>query len=414
MVNFTMMLHPTRPAKKDGSKAVVLRVTNERLRKYIGIGYSCKPEFWDHRKGLFKKAYNPENFKELNNTIKLKIAKAERIVMDFDKEEKPFIYEPFKEKFLIKNEKKTVLSFFDYKIDELTKLGNIGNAEVYKVAKNALERFKPDKNARFQDITVKFLIKYEAFLRNDGCANNTINNYIRTLRALYNTAIDEGLISKDHYPFYNNHTRAGYKIGKLKTATVKRAISMADLKKIQDYQPKELSIEQDAKLFFLFSYYAWGINFIDMANLKWDKNIQYDAIVYSRIKTRHTKTFRVPIKTQLADIFDHYRNYDNDGYVFPILSDFHDTPMRKKTRVKTAIKKINNALGDIGEDLGISTPLTTYVARHTFASTLKNKDVPASVIKEMMGHANEETTEIYLKEFSNDVLSVASENLNIE
>ena len=85
-----------------------------------------------------------------------------------------------------------------------------------------------------------------------------------------------------------------------------------------------------------------------------------------------------------------------------------------RTRVKTVIKKINYALGDIGEDLGISTPLTTYVARHTFASTLKSKNIPASVIKEMMGHANEETTEIYLKEFSNDVLSVASENLNIE
>ncbi|MBT3243776.1 MAG: tyrosine-type recombinase/integrase [Bacteroidetes bacterium] len=74
----------------------------------------------------------------------------------------------------------------------------------------------------------------------------------------------------------------------------------------------------------------------------------------------------------------------------------------------------NSSLSDIGSKLEISTPLTTYVARHTFASTLKSKDVSASVIKKMMGHTSEETTEIYLKEFANDVLSVASERLNTE
>jgi len=72
------------------------------------------------------------------------------------------------------------------------------------------------------------------------------------------------------------------------------------------------------------------------------------------------------------------------------------------------------SMDKMGVHLGILTSLTTYVARHTFASTLKSKEVPASVIKEMMGHANEQTTEIYLKAFGNDVLSVASEHLNIE
>jgi len=151
-----------------------------------------------------------------------------------------------------------------------------------------------------------------------------------------------------------------------------------------------------------------------MAYLRWVKNIQEDAIVYSRIKTRQTKTFRVPMRPQLSEILDHYKQYDNAGYVFPIFNEFHDNPVRKKARVKTALKAINEAVTDMGKELKILTPLTTYVARHTFAITLKSKDVPASVIKEMMGHANEATTEIYLKEFSNDVLSVASEHLNIE
>ncbi|MBT3243775.1 MAG: hypothetical protein HN352_11515 [Bacteroidetes bacterium] len=91
---------------------------------------------------------------------------------------------------------------------------------------------------------------------------------------------------------------------------------------------------QDAKLYFLFSYYAWGINFIDMAYLRWDKKIQGNYIVYSRVKTRHTKTFRIKINTQLTEILDQFRNYSSRKYVFPIFSNFHDTPIVRKPESK--------------------------------------------------------------------------------
>lgn len=413
MANLALILHPTRELI-DGSKVVVLRITHDRQRKYLPMGMSCKPEFWDSKRSQLKKSYNPENYKELNNELKIKFSKAEKIVMKFESDLIPFRFETFQEKFLIKKEKWTVLSFFDKRINELKDLGRYGNASVYQSAKSAVERFKPGKDVYFQDISTQFLVKFEAFLRNTGCGNNTIYNYVKTLRALYNSAISEDLVNKDLYPFFNNFVRSGYKVQKLRTVTTKRAITAEDLKKIHTYQPEELSIQQDAKLFFLFSYYAWGINFVDMAYLRWDKNIHSDAIVYSRIKTRHKKKFRVPIKHMLLEILNHYRKFDNAGYIFPVFNEFHDTDARRQIRVKTALKKINKTLSNIGEELEISTPLTSYVARHTFASTMKSRNAPASAIKEMMGHENEETTEIYLKEFSNDVLSQYSDLLDIE
>lgn len=414
MINIKLMLHPTRAARKDGAKAVVLRVTNLGQRHYISMGLACTPEQWNHSKGFLKKAYNPENYGELNITMKLKLAKAEKILLDMESTGKHFNIDIFKSELVEKRVIISVSKFFDQKVDELIHLGRVGNASVYKQAKNSLNRFLDNKAVNFHDINMQFLVKYESHLRQSGCVNNTIDNYMRTLRALYNTAISQGLVKREYYPFYNTYTRSGYQIGKLRTATVKRAITMTDLKKIQEFKPKELSAGQDAKFYFLFSYFAWGINFVDMAYLRWDKNIQGDTIVYSRAKTRHTKTFRIQIKPQLASILAHYKNYSSGKYIFPIFNEFHNTPVRQKARIKTALKKVNKSLGDIGKELEISTPLTTYVARHTFASTLKSKEIPASVIKEMMGHASEETTEIYLKEFSNDVLSIASEHLNIE
>lgn len=304
-----LMLHPTRAARIDGSKTVVLRVTHERKRQYLSMGLSCAPESWDSKKHQLKKSYNPENFKDLNYGLSLKKSKARKIIFDLESSGKPFNIDLLKEKLAVKKEKMNVSEFFEKRIKELPDLGKIGNASVYRTSKNALSKFPISKDIRFQDLTDQILVSYEAFLRKSGCSNNTIFNYMRTLRALYNSAISQGIADRDLYPFYNNYTRSGYQMGKLKTATQKRAITMDDLKKISEYKAKELSAEHDAKLFFLFSYYAWGINFTDMANLRWGKNIQGDVLVYTRAKTRHTKTFRIPIKPQLKAILDYFKNY---------------------------------------------------------------------------------------------------------
>jgi integrase len=155
------------------------------------------------------------------------------------------------------------------------------------------------------------------------------------------------------------------------------------------------------------------MNFTDIARLSWKKNIQGEHIVYSRTKTRHTKSFRIPIIEPLKEILGVCKEYSPKGYVFPILDASIKDPLKQYSRIKTVTRETNKVLKEIGKTLEIETPLTTYVARHTFASVLKLMGTTSPIIKEMLGHTKEETTEIYLKNFGNDTLDKVSQLLKL-
>lgn len=171
---------------------------------------------------------------------------------------------------------------------------------------------------------------------------------------------------------YSNYTRKGYQFSHLLKATSKRALSKADLQKLIWDKPAPLSKEENAKYFFLFSYYAWGMNIVDMAKLRWDKDILPNYIEYFRAKTRYTKSFRIPIIEPVRKILNYCHNYSPKEYVFTILNDSITNTAKQYTRIKTATRLFHRILQEIGKTLEIETSLTTYVARHTFASGLKS------------------------------------------
>ena len=290
----------------------------------------------------------------------------------------------------------------------------IGNAGVYYHAKNRLFEYNKSKEMSFHEMTPSFLEGFETYLLKDGCSGNTIHHYMRTIRALFYRAVKVDFATPELNPFYSNYTRKGYRFSHLLKATSKRALSKADLQKLIRYQPAPLSKEENAKYFFLFSYYAWGMNIVDMAKLRWDKEILPNYIEYFRTKTRYTKSFRIPIIEPLREILNYCHNYSPKGYVFTILNDSITDTSKQYTRIKTATRLVNRVLKEIGKTLEIETPLTTYVARHTFASVLKSQGTSSAIIKEMMGHTKEDTTEIYLKGFENKILDDASELLNLK
>lgn len=326
----------------------------------------------------------------------------------------PFTIAYFRSKLLVPKDMPGVMEYFDQTIRQLRERKNFGNAKVYYHTKNTLKRFSKQNDVPFQEITPIYLQNLESFLIKEGCSGNTIHHYMRTLRALYYRAVENGFANADLNPFYNKYTRKGYRFSHLQKATSKRALSKEDLKKIISLKTSPMSKEEDAKLIFLFSYYAWGMNIIDIAKLRWDKNIQGDYIVYARTKTRYTKSFRIPIIQPIQEILDLCREYSPKGYVFQILKDDIKDEAKQYVRIRTETRLVNRVLKQMGEDLRIPIPLTTYVARHTFASILKSHGTSASIIKEMMGHTKEETTVIYLKEFENETLDKTSELLNLK
>lgn len=288
-------------------------------------------------------------------------------------------------------------------------IGSLGTAKCYFDLKNSIRTFilKDGRtDLTFRDITVSFLKKYEADFKSRGTTDNGISFYMRTLRAVLNRAIAEGACKKDIYPFNT------YKISHLSTKTIKRAISKAEIELIRNFACEPGSQLHRSKNIFLFSYYNRGINFSDIAMLKWD-NIKANRLTYTRLKT--DKYYNILLLDPALEILAFYRdsNYrDKDSYIFPILDEHrHNTPVSIQNLVHKVLGQTNKDLKSIGEQLGITTPLTTYVARHSYATVLKRSGISTSVISEAMGHDSERTTQIYLDSFENDVLDEASKAL---
>lgn len=158
---------------------------------------------------------------------------------------------------------------------------------------------------------------------------------------------------------------------------------------------------------FIFSYLNAGINFIDIAKLKYS-NIVENHLIYNREKTK--KLINVPLQTKALEIITKYHN-DKSPYLFPILSPFHKTEIQIANRLHKVLAKINRHLKEIGEKLKLPVPLTTYVARHSYATVLKRAGVSTSIISESLGHSSERVTQIYLDSFDNEQIDEAMKNL---
>jgi integrase len=285
-------------------------------------------------------------------------------------------------------------------IERLEKAKRNGYALSCKQVYNSLLKFNKHLDIYFSDIDVTWLKKYELWLRTNEIAENTIGIRFRTLRMIYNVAIDEKNANPEYYPFNT------YKVSKLHEETAKRALTKKDIKKITTYKTdnyyKKLAIN-----IFTFSYLMGGINFVDITTLT-HNNIVEDRLVYSRKKT--SKLIKLPIHPEALNIIRSYQNAENP-YLFPVLNKFHKTEQQKANRVHKVITKVNKHLKDIGKELKIPIDVTTYVARHSFATVLKRSGVSTSIISESLGHSSEKVTQIYLDSFENTQIDKAMENL---
>lgn len=158
---------------------------------------------------------------------------------------------------------------------------------------------------------------------------------------------------------------------------------------------------------FAFTYYTGGINFVDIANLTKD-NIIDNRLVYKRSKTG--KLIKLPLTQQASELIKKYHDTKNP-YLFPIFSVKHTTEQAKANRLHKVITKVNNRLKQIGEALDLPITLTTYVARHSYATVLKRAEVATSIICESLGHSSEKVTQIYLDGFENSQIDKAMKNL---
>lgn len=413
----------------NGKYAVALRVTHERKPKYFAINtlltnrnlsFQCTPEYWkpaeaeDNGFGRFRKTFN--DFKEYNIILETKLKEAAAVLRRYDDNGTLFTFEQFEAD--LKNKpvavtlhtslpsqvplsKLTIHEYYSQQIAILEEQHRDGTAGLYKENQSVLKKFKPD--ALLTDVNFRFLESFEYWMRNvRGNLDTTISVKMRNLQRVINQAIEDKVFDKDAYPFGEKK----YSINKrLDHKTRKKAIQLDMLGKLKALELKPGSALHFAQQIALFSYYCRGMNFGDIANLKWN-SVTDTHIYYTRNKTRGK--FEIPINQHNQAILNYFKaNYTiAEGYVFPVIDPaLHLTSKQRYTRRKSALKAVNDNLKKLA--VMIDEPelkLSTNVLRHTYATGLKRSGANVSHIKESLGHATEFQTQTYLDQFETGVI----------
>ena len=387
----------------DGKHPLMVRVCKDGKKKYQSLGISILPSHWDFKKN--EPNDNCPNRDEIRLLIQQRLFELQKTILSKKIEGKEFtassLLSPSQSAKAHLHD--NVGECFNYYVKFLKDQGRLRYAGMYEVSYNSFVKYAGTLDIPFSDVDVVWLKKYEAWMYKQGLAVNTIGTRIRHLRAVFNMAIEYHVINKECYPF---HT---YKVSKVNQTPPKRAMTKADIQKVLSYQGKT-DMERLAISLFTFSYYSAGINFIDMAMLK-HSNIMDDKLCYTRAKTK--KQIVIPLQEESMRIISKYSAYsvEQSNYIFPILSSFHKTEIQIANRLYKVLAKVNKALKHIGLELGLPIKLTTYVARHSFATVLKRAGVSTSIISESLGHSSEKITQIYLDSFENSQMEEALSHL---
>lgn len=384
----------TRHQKKGNVYPLKLRLIHNRRISYVNLGYDIPAKDWDEAREKVKTSCKViENVTRFNSLLSKEKQKAVGTFIKLQDEGKleTFSLEELKNFVVQKSTEAMVLAFGEEMISQLEEAKKFGNARVYDTMLRSVRNFVKGRDFPMKQITFAWLKKYETWYLSKGNSSNGLSVNMRTLRALYNRAIKEKLISKDYYPFTDYRIKG--------ESTRKRAIAGADLELIKKFQPKTERQER-AKDYFLLSFYLMGASFVDLAFLK-VKNITGGRLEYKRQKTGRLHS--IPISAPLQAILDKYlEGKRKEDFILNVIKS--DDPKKQTVNVRNELRRFNRSLKEIGELCGIEAALTSYVARHSYATIAKYKGVPTAVISEALGHSSEEVTQVYLDSFDKEVL----------
>ena len=395
----------------DGSHPLMIRATANRKRKFIGTGLRILAEHWDDEEKLpndnytarvYKGRMSKEVFIKQLTAIKSKI---DVVCNEFQTVQTVWTSDEWVNAYTQKKRKPmTVLRYFDQIFQRQKTSGKMGNAMTYFLTRRRLASYIKKEHGLKEDctfsaITPAFLIKFKEFYEAKKNKPGTISIYLRTIRSLYNKAIIDGYAMKKNYPFDSFSIPTG--------EPFKRAMSKEDFIKFKNHKLEDSKLEQ-ARDYFLFSFYTRGMNFCDMAELKLDQ-IKNNTITYRRKKTMRAKRptiFNIKIMPQIENIVQKYSaGKVKTDYLFPIINPKFTSPENQYYRIKKIRTMVNKNLRIIARLAGIEDRITIYNARHSFATLMKIEGgVSTELIQEYLGHKDAKTTETYLKSFGNPTL----------
>lgn len=286
----------------------------------------------------------------------------------------------------------SLFSFMESAIARLRHNGKERTSEAYAAALNSFKQFRDNEDIMLDCINSDLMEAYAAWHASRGNVPNTISFYTRILRAVYNRALEDEVMA-DRNPFRHVYTGVD--------KTVKRALPMADIRKIRllDLSARpELDYARDM---FILSFMLRGMSFVDMAFLR-KADLADGYIAYRRRKTGQLLTIKWT--PDMQKILDKYPANPTE-YLLPII---RNPCANERSAYRNAGYHINRSLKDVARIAGIAAPITLYVARHSWASAAKSKGIPISVISQGMGHDSESTTQIYLASLDTSLVDRAN------
>lgn len=393
--NITVTIVPDKRRIKDNvTYPLKLRVTYQGERKYYATGYNASLKDFL----LMKENKERGELRKVNLALTEIQIKAQKCCDNLES----FSFLKFEETFFPKKiPVVNIQSAFDAYIQELKANDQIGTWSSYSCACVSLHKFK--SRLKFEQITPEFLRSYERWFVAQGRSITTVGIYLRSLRAVMNVAIEQRMMSIEDYPF-----------GKRKyiiptSRNIKKALTLDEIANIYNYDTVEKSIDDMCRDFWIFIYLCNGLNVKDFCLLKY-KNIEEDFIVFNRAKTIRTRRtnpepIRISIKEDARRIISKWgqNQVSSDTYIFPFLK-VGMTLEKQRDIIKLITRLINEHMKQIAEDLNICKPITTYYARHSFATILKNSGVSTEFICEALGHTSLQTTKNYLAGFEQDAI----------
>lgn len=416
---------------KNGSHPIVLKITKNRIRKYFSLNLSASVEQWNFEYAVFKKdkRLNPD-YEKQNKYISIQVLKAQEIIDEFNRNKIDWTLNQFEDAFLNRSKQGNVRCFFEKQIQNLKDTGHIGNAHCYKRTLDILAVFDKKLDQRvFSEIDIKYVRSFDIFLQmpresvyvsskgnkrivqRKGNSSNSRMIHFRTLRAVLNQAIEAKEASPATYPF----GKGGFEVAKLAEETEKRYLPTEYLMKIKN-TVSEIKNNEYARKLFLFSYFCYGISFVDMAyltpdNIKRLENGLY--IVYKRHKTKNSKGAKAinikltdELQTIIRELCEIKKPVEN--YLLPIVTVEGLTDEKLYNHLKTRLKKFNEYLEKLATEFEINDiDLTSYVSRHTMAMSLQNNEIPREVISQILGHKDLKTTNTYLDSFNSNIIDEA-------
>ena len=346
-------------ATKEGT--LFYQVIHKRIVRQIHTGYKLFPAEWDaiHSEVILPSATSESRrdyLLSLKNSLMEDSIRLKNIITRLERSGIAYTSDSLVELYCASTENNGFVSFTLNLIKELNQVGKHRTAETYMTTLNSFIRFRKGKDVLLEEVDSSLMMKYESFLKSTGICPNTTSYYMRNLRAIYNRAVEKDL-TVQRSPFKYVYTGID--------KTVKRAIPLEEIRRLRELDLTKSPSLAYARDIFMFSFYTRGMSFIDMAFLR-KKDLQNGILSYRRQKTG--QQLFIKWEKPMQEIIN---KYDTQGspYLLPIIR---------------------------GMQLGLSIPLTTYVARHAWASIAKSKNISLSVISEAMGHDSENTTRIYL------------------